>query len=93
MSFTLDLTINPVILVVGFLAGGLLGFVTCWVLLARSKAKIKNLEAELLTSNQETLEAQSALVALEARLKDQTIPVIPMKINGNKENPKEKMKS
>jgi hypothetical protein len=59
--------------------------------LNKSKARIHELEKELMACNEETLEAQRAYVLLESRLKDQqeTIPVIPMKING-KETSKEK---
>jgi hypothetical protein len=49
------------------------------------------LESELMNSHVETLEAQRAYVVLERRLNDESIPVISMKISGNKENnPKEK---
>jgi len=58
--------------------------------LNKSRSKIQQLESELIQSNEETLEAQQAYVMLERRLKDQSIPVIPMKINGSKENSKEK---
>jgi hypothetical protein len=93
MSLTFDLTINPILLAVAALAGGIIGFVAGRVLLAKAKSKIQKLESDLLVSNQETLEAQQAYVALEAQLKDQTIPVIPMKINTTKENPEKRVKS
>ncbi|HXD76725.1 MAG TPA: hypothetical protein VN616_02900 [Puia sp.] len=70
--------------------GGLFGFVVFRARLKRSKAKIHDLEMELMRSNEETLEAQRAFVILESKVKDQQpIPVISMKING-KEN-KEKV--
>jgi len=90
MSVTFDLVINPVLLLIAVLTGALLGFALGWGKLAKSKAEIHKLEGELMNSHQETLESQRAFVALQSKLKDQAIPVIPMKINGNKENPKEK---
>jgi hypothetical protein len=93
MSLTFDWTINPILLLLAAIGGGIIGFVVRRVRLAKAKSKIQKLESDLLVSNQETLEAQQAYVALEAQLKDQTIPVIPMKINTNKENPEKKMKS
>jgi hypothetical protein len=90
MSFTLDVVINPVILFGAAIVGGIFGFVLFRAKLKKGKAKIQQLEAELMLSNEETLEAQRALVILESKFKDQqTSPVIPMKITG-KENSKEK---
>lgn len=89
MSITFDWIINPIVLMLTGGCGLFLGFVFAKVKLEKSRAKIKKLEADLLNSNRETLEAQRAFVELESRLKDQAIPVIPMKITG-KENSKEK---
>ena len=91
MSVTFDVVINPVILLVAVVGGGLFGYLIFKISLNRSKARIQQLERELMTSNEETLEAQRAYVMLESTLKDQqeTIPVIPLKING-KESSKEK---
>lgn len=90
MLFTTDVIINPVILLGAVIFGGLFGFFVFRARLKRSKAKIHDLEMELMRSNEETLEAQRAFVILESKVKDQQpIPVIPMKING-KEN-KEKV--
>jgi hypothetical protein len=91
MSVTFDVVINPVILFGAVIAGGLFGYFIFKVRLNRTKARIQQLEKELMTCNEETLEAQRAYVLLESRLKDQqeTIPVIPLKISG-KENSKEK---
>jgi hypothetical protein len=90
MSFTLDLVINPVILFGAAIIGGIFGFVVFKAKLNKGKARIQQLEKELMNCNEETLEAQRAYVILESKLKDQeTIPVIPMKING-KESSKEK---
>lgn len=91
MSVTFDVVINPVILLGAVIVGGVFGYIVFNASLNRSKAKIRELEKELMTSNEETLEAQRAYVLLENKFKDQqeTIPVIPMKING-KESSKEK---
>lgn len=90
MSFTSDLIINPIVLMAAGVFGILVGYVLGRVGLAKAQLAIQRLEAELLSSNQETLESQRAYAELEARLQQgQAIPVIPMKING-KESPKEK---
>ena len=90
MSFTFDVIINPVILLAAIIGGAIVGFGLGRGKLAKSKSTIRQLEIELLNGNEETLEAQRAYVALERQLKDQSIPVIPMKITGSKENSKEK---
>jgi hypothetical protein len=90
MSFTLDVIINPVILFGAAIVGGIFGFVLFRAKLKKGRNKIQQLEIELMQSNEETLEAQRALVILESKFKDQqTSPVIPMKITG-KDNSKEK---
>jgi hypothetical protein len=91
MSVTFDVVINPVILLGAVIAGGMFGYLIFKINLNKSKARIQQLEKELMTCNEETLEAQRAYVLLESKLKDQqeTIPVIPLKING-KESSKEK---
>ena len=89
MSITFDWIINPIVLMLAGGCGIIVGVVFGRMKLVKARGKIKNLEIDLLNSNRETLEAQRALVELESRLKDQAIPVIPMKITG-KENSKEK---
>jgi uncharacterized membrane-anchored protein YhcB (DUF1043 family) len=89
MQFTLDLIINPIVLLVAGVTGIIIGYLTARGLLAKAQSKIQKMESDLLSSNEETLEAQRAYVDLEARLQDQSSPVIPMKING-KESSKEK---
>jgi len=86
MSFTFDVVINPVILLVGIIAGAIVGFGIGRKKIAKVRSKIVKLENELMNSHVETLEAQRAYVALERRLNDESIPVISMKINGSKEN-------
>jgi hypothetical protein len=92
MSFTFDLIINPIVLALAGIVGIVIGYIIAKGRLAKAQSKIKNLEKDLLSANQETLEAQSAYVALESQFQDgQGIPVIPMKITGNsKETSKEK---
>ncbi len=89
MQFTLDFIINPIILFVAVTGGALAGFALYKVRLAKSHHRIRQLENEMISSHAEILEIQKAYVKMETRLKEQSIPVIPMKING-KENPKEK---
>ena len=90
MSFTSDLIINPIVLAAAGVFGILVGYLIGRGRLASVQSKIQRLEADLLSSNRETLEAQRAYVELESKLQqDQAIPVIPMKING-KESSKEK---
>jgi hypothetical protein len=91
MSVTFDIVINPLILFAAVIGGVLVGYVFSRGQIARNKARIQQLESEILSCHQETLEAQRAYVMLQSNLKeDQSIPVIPMKISGSKENTKEK---
>ena len=82
MSITLDWIINPIVLMLAGIFGVILGLFFARVQLLKARAKIRNLEIDLLNSNRETLEAQRAYVELESRLQDPAIPVIPMKITG-----------
>ncbi|HEY4334840.1 MAG TPA: hypothetical protein VGM89_03060 [Puia sp.] len=87
MSFTFDPIINPIVVVLAIIGGALVGFVLGKGKLAKAYSSIRRLESDVLLSNEETLDAQKALVALEARFQEQqAIPVIPMKIPGNKES-------
>jgi hypothetical protein len=92
MSFTFDVVINPIILLAATIAGAIIGFAVGLVKLTKSRIHIQQLEAELMHCNEETLDAQRAYVMLESRMKDQgqSIPVIPMKLNGTKDSTKEK---
>jgi hypothetical protein len=87
--FTLDLIINPIVLIVAGVFGIIIGYVIAKGQLAKAKSTISRLESDVLACNAETLEAQKAYVELEAHIQDQVIPVIPMKING-KDASKEK---
>lgn len=89
MSVTFDAVINPIIVLIAVIAGAIIGFVLGRVGLAKAVRKLHKMEAEVISSHQETLESQKAYAELRAQLKNQAIPVIPMKLNG-KENPKEK---
>jgi cell division protein FtsL len=90
MQFTFDLIINPIILFLAVIVGALAVVVINKNRLAKSQRRIKQLENEMISSHAEILEMQKAYVRMETRLKDQSIPVIPMKINGKENNPKEK---
>lgn len=91
MSFTFDLIINPIVLVLAGVLGILVGYLIGRGRLAKAQSKLQKLELDMLSANQETLDAQRAYVALEAQLQGQASPVIPMKISSNnKESSKEK---
>jgi len=87
--FTLDLIINPVILLAAMIGGGLVGLLAGRARLAKSRSRIQELEKEMMSSHAEILEIQKAYVQLENKLEEHSIPVISMKLNG-KDNPKEK---
>jgi hypothetical protein len=80
--FTLDLIINPIVLIVAGVFGIIVGYLVTKGMLVKARSTISRLQSEVLASNAETLEAQRAYLELEARLQDQTIPVIPMKMSG-----------
>jgi hypothetical protein len=84
--FTLDLIINPIVLFVAFLVGAIAGYLISRLRLAKSYSRIRQLENEMMSSHAEILEMQKAYVRMETRLKEQSIPVIPMKINGKESN-------
>ncbi|HVU53765.1 MAG TPA: hypothetical protein VHD83_01865 [Puia sp.] len=88
MQFTLELIINPVVLFVATVGGGIIGFVIGKVKLARSRAKVEELEKEMMQSHAEILELQKSYVLLESKLEQQSIPVISIK--HGKDNSKEK---
>ena len=94
VTLTFDYVINPIILFIAIIIGFVAGFGLERGKLAKSESKLRRLEEELMSSHHETLESQHAHAELESRLKNQAIPVIPMKINGtSKEAPKEKEKA
>ena len=94
VTLTFDYVINPIILFFAIVTGVVIGLGIGRRKVAKSESKLRKLEAELMHSHHETLESQHAFAELESRLKNQAIPVIPMKINGNnKETPKEKEKA
>jgi hypothetical protein len=90
MQFTLDFIINPIILFVAVVVAALAGLAVNKARLVKSRHRIRQLENEMISSHAEILEVQKAYVRMETRLKEQSIPVIPMKINGKEVNPKEK---
>ena len=96
--FTLDFIINPIIISVVFVVAILFGYSLGRKRLTKTRARVKELEDEMMSSHSEILELQRVYVNLENKLKDlsftglpkdQSIPVIPMKING-KDTSKEK---
>ena len=94
VTLTFDYVINPVISFFAIVAGVAIGFGLGRGKLAKVESKLRKLEEELLSSHYETLESQQAFAELESRLKNEAIPVIPMKISANnKDNPKEKEKA
>ncbi|HXB07684.1 MAG TPA: hypothetical protein VNW04_11220 [Puia sp.] len=86
MSFTLELIINPIALSLAVIGGALAGFIIGRGKLAKARGMIQRLESDLVLSNHETLDAQKELIALQTRVQEQSIPVIPMKITGGKDN-------
>ncbi len=90
MQFTLDFVINPIIFLGAMVVGASAVILVNKGRLAKSRRQIKQLENEMISSHAEILEMQKAYVKMETRLKEQSIPVIPMKINGKEVNPKEK---
>jgi hypothetical protein len=89
MVITFDLIINPVILLAAVIGGGIIGYMISRLKMAKSRAKIQELEREMMNSHAEILDLQKSYVQLENKLEQQSIPVISMKING-KDNSKEK---
>ena len=87
--FTFDIIINPFILLAAAIGGLILGFLIGRGQLAKAHKRATELEKEMVSANAEVLEIQKAYTQLEYRLKENSIPVISMKLNG-KENPKEK---
>jgi hypothetical protein len=88
MLFTLDFVVNPIVAAAALFIGGFIGFIWGKGKLIKKQSEINRLESEMISSHAEILEMQKAYVKMESRLKELSIPVIPMKING-KENSKE----
>ena len=86
---TFDLIINPIVVLVAAIGGGLIGLLIGRIQLAKSRSKVMELEKEMMSTHAEILEVQKAYVQLESKLEEHSIPVISMKING-KDTPKEK---
>ena len=86
---TFDLIVNPIVVLVAAIGGGLIGLLIGRVQLGKSRSKVQELEKEMMTAHTEILEVQKAYVQLESKLEEHSIPVISMKING-KDSSKEK---
>lgn len=89
MQFTFDFIVNPIIILVTVVVAAFAGWAVNKARLVKSQQRIRQLENEMISSHAEILETQRAYVRMEARLKEQAIPVIPMKINGKETNSKE----
>jgi hypothetical protein len=89
MQFTFDFIVNPIILLVAVIVAAFAGWVVNKARLAKCHHRVRELENEMISSHAEILEIQKAYVRMETRLKEQAIPVIPMKINGKETNSKE----
>ena len=87
--FTFELIINPIILLAVAIVAALIGFTAGRKRLAKSRSRIMQLEDEMMSSHAEILEIQKAYVKMESRLKELSIPVIPMKVSP-KDSSKEK---
>jgi hypothetical protein len=90
MQITFDFIINPIIILVAMVVAAFAGWAVHKARLVKSQYRIRQLENEMISSHAEILEIQKAYVRMETRLKEQAIPVIPMKINGKETNSKEK---
>ena len=88
--FTLDLIINPFVVLAALIGGAILGFSLGKGKLAKKQSRIVELETEMMSSHAEVLELQKAYVQLERKIGDQSSPVIAMKIK-EKDSPKEKV--
>jgi hypothetical protein len=81
-----DITLNIYILALLFVAAFGLGCLPRKRELGKKQRKIIELERELVQAYAETLASQREYVQLEAKMKDITNPVIPMKTNKLEEN-------
>lgn len=89
MTFTFELIINPIVLIAVAIVAALFGFLAGRKRLAKSRSRILQLEDEMMSSHAEILEIQKAYVKMESRLKELSIPVIPINVN-TKDGSKEK---
>jgi phage terminase Nu1 subunit (DNA packaging protein) len=83
---TFDLVINPVILMAAVIVGVGMGLLIGRIMLTKSRAKIQELEKEMMSAHAEILEIQKAYVQLENKLEEHSIPVISMRTNGKDNN-------
>ena len=87
---TLDLIINPVILLAAIIVGVGIGLLIGRSKVAKSRAKVLEVEKEMMNAHAEILEMQKAYIQLENKLEEHSIPVISMKISSKESNSKEK---
>jgi hypothetical protein len=91
--FTLEFIINPIVVAAALFGGILVGYLFRKRKLAKLHAKLLKLEDEMMESHAEILELQKEYVRLENNATDESIPVIPMKHGGSKDNPNPKGKA
>jgi len=85
MSF--DITLNIYIFLLVLAAAAMLGHLPRAKVIAKKQRKIAELEREMVQAHAEVLESQREYCQLEASLKSDSNPVIPMKNNKWEEPP------
>lgn len=83
--FTIEFTVNIVVLLAIALVSGFIGFKIKKGLGAKKQTKINQLEKEMLSNHTEILQLQKEYCLMEQKLKDLTKPVIAMKIASKEE--------
>jgi len=81
-----DITLNIYVLGLLMIASFVLGTLPRKKELGKKQRKIVELERELVSAYAEVLDSQREYIQLEAKMKDITNPVIPMKSNKLEEN-------
>lgn len=81
-----DITLNVYVLLLLILAGIGVGYLPRQKQIARKQRKILKLEGEMIQAHAELLESQRDYCALEAKMKTNANPVIPMKSAKLEEN-------
>ena len=82
-----DVTLNFYVFLLLVAAAAVIGFLPRKSQIARKQRKIHELEREMLQAHAELLESQRDYCLLEAKMKDITNPVIPLKSNKGEEPP------
>ena len=82
-----DITLNVYVFMMTIAGAILVGYLPRRSQIARKQRKIVELEREMIQAHAEILETQGEFCELEARVKDITNPVIPMKNKKGGERP------